>query len=563
MPRRIITLSPSAPRSPDAELISLISALASSRGVSASGAATKLSRDKFEDLLEQRELSKEGLDALVKELNTIGGLSPSPEKQFIEQGGLDSLTNQLSGVVDPQEDQEIAQDRKVINSMLPTVRDTSLDFDSSLEDRADILSQIEALDVRIEAAENAPIIDILPDEVQEDNIQKSIDQGLIDSGLLRLDEVVPSREPITVPLLKDTITPGEDSTIPEGFVKSSTLTDNPARGPIVRGIVLPDEGRVRVLQALSKLSPEQRQAASTNPLFKDLTAALNEKPLALQLLEARVKSLGSGDHLSVIIDDVKQPFLFNKFTGKLIPILPGTEFQKHISTVGDGMTPQEKQFLASNYTRDEISGKVKPKIPIGGREYIKNFARFLIDKDPNRVIVLGNLLASFEGAQQTKDMRFVELITSNLFALDSIKDTKTITDEAMRIMFLKLIEKNSAVLGQEFARLEEMRNIFGTFADYVEKMKSKFGSILIREERSAIKKFARAVLVNQYLNMESFAVKYRLAATEAKVNPDAVVSPRTMKRIKQAKEFAAKQARKKKGLRAREKRDKLLKGEGR
>lgn len=567
MPRRVITVSPAATRSPDAELISLIGALASSRSVDVSARANEIKKAKFADKLKQRELSKEGLDALVNELNAERGLSPSPEKQFLKGGGLDFLTNQLSGVADSQEDQvdpEVAQRKKAINDVLPLVRDTSLDFEfgPAVEDEVDIQSQLEALDARIKVAESIDESALV--EAEETNIQKSIDQGLVDRGLISLDEVAPSIEPIERSLEKDTITPEEDSTIPEGFVKSTTLTDDPTRGPIVRGIILPEEGRVRVLRALSKLSPEQRQAASSNPLFKDLTAALGEKPLALQLLEARVKSLGSGDHLSIIIDDTKVPFLFDKFNpGKLQPIDIGSDFQKHASIVGENMTPQEKQFLASNYTRDEISGKVRPAIPIGGEEYIKNFASFLIDKDPERGIVLARLLNNFESAQQTKDLRFVELITNNLFALDSIKDTKTITDEAMRIMFLKLIEKNSAVLGQEFARIEEMRNIFGTFADYVEKMRSKFGSILIPEERSAIKKFAKAALVNQYINMEPFAKKYRLAAKAAKVNPDAVVFPRTILRIKEAKEFVAKQVRKRKGLRAREKRDKLLREEGR
>ena len=92
MVRKVITVSPASLPNPDAELISLINALASSRSA---GASSRLARDKFNAERKDIATEEEGL------VNLFQGADDPSARNFLEEGNLAPLLQQLTQSSDP------------------------------------------------------------------------------------------------------------------------------------------------------------------------------------------------------------------------------------------------------------------------------------------------------------------------------------------------------------------------------------------------------------------------------------------------------------------------------
>ena len=549
MPRRIIPVSGSGPgQNPDTALASLISALASLS--SGTGASTRLAFDKKKFAAEEEEKKGIGLagekflDAL-KELS--GGEFESPSKGFVEKGGLPGLIGDITGGVGTEtgvsqtiQDPEVTQRKKAIKDTLPEPLDTldSLGFQGTGD---------------APLVQTGRSLDRSTGEFVEDQV---LDERVVTPPPIDIDTTGfrgPDRLPIEVPLEKDTGAPPV-----EEVEVATNLVDNPADAPVFsKGIRLPDEQSAQILQVLETLTPRELRLVQDNPALKSMfDKVLGRKSLARQILEKTIEVASDPKaHLQVIEDDVGGVFLFDFFTKKVVKV-DGEEMGKTAVAFGKGMPTSYKEYLLSNYTMDQIAGDTPSDPEVGSKKDFERYGKFLINKDPERANVLATLLKDFESSQAIKEMRKTSLTVRNIFSAGSL-DFKVASDEALRTMFLKLLDPPSVVRESEFDRLDVLRNLVGRARAFIERLTSEEGASLTPKDRKAIKLFARHVMINRFLSVSDFAKKYRIAAKEAGVNPDAVVTKKLMRNIKAAEEAAETDSLRRKANTARKKLDSL------
>ena len=505
MPRRIVTVSGSPTRNPDAELIALVSALNKSKGSTTGADRLAFDKQKFADELRERGVSE---DALTNFAQALGDpLQRTPSEQFLREGGLATLMKELTEPTQrrlveppiskgdlsldlekaPDEDPEVTARKEAIKKTIPDpLGDVGEDF---IGDQGDLLN---ALTPRPEVA-----------PIEEDDVGVRVDPftgGLAPTRKTEpvvSDQVATGIEDISRPVEQLTkevdipqdgvITKEQEPSFPDGVTQATALTDDPIDGPFFTGgIELPQEERNRIIGILQKTNPAELRALTENPLTKDfISTILNRKTLAQQILEKAISTGIGFNHLDVWQDELGSPFLIDKSTKKLIA-LKG-EVGKVAKAFGDGLPNDFKVAMLANFSLDDLrSGRISSE---------QMMSAFIKDKsfEAGRKASLDILKSD-----AIKATRIIETATKNAFTATGLAN-RNLGDQALIVMFNKLIDPTSVVREGEFDRMGLLRNIDGNVKVFIERMRDVSGAGLIDEEREQILEFAMGVRVNTIL----------------------------------------------------------------
>lgn len=500
MPRRVITVSPAATRSPDAELIALISALASGRGSRTAANRLAFDKEKVADELKQRGIEEEGL------VNFFKGADDLSARKFLEEGNLPTLLQQLTQSGDPsgrgvpptpsvdraeEGDPEVTNRKVAIADSLPKpLPSTDLTFDPV--DNLGLIGERLSL---VDLERRDPRTPILPLDRINPNLQNTPEdiaqEVLGEGGLGAVDfgpesRLTPETEEAASNIREGFVDSSQDSSLKDDEVRSITLTKSPTRGPVFdRGIKLPESEKSSMIGLLQSLPGPQLREVLRNPAAASiLTTILNRKPLALQILEKAIDKGVGFDHLSIYTDKLGNPFIFDKASRELIPV--AGDFGKISKAFGPGLPKAFVEAILANFTLDDVnSGKISTK---------KMMAAFIKDRgfDPARKMTL-DLLKS----DSWRAVRQIDIATRNAFTATGLEN-RNLGDQALIVMFNKLIDPDSVVREGEFDRMGLLRNIIGNVEVFIRKMREE-GAGLTNNERTQILEFAMGVRVNTIL----------------------------------------------------------------
>lgn len=501
MAQKVITVSPAATRSPDADLISLINALAGSRRTSIAGRSGALAEAKFKDELKQRGIEEEGLSNFVKGLDNLS------TRKFLEEGNLPTLLQQLTQSGDPsgrgvpptpttgkvdEGDPEVTNRKLAITESLPKpLPSTDFTFDP-VNDLGLIGERLRVVD----RESRDPRTPILPLDKRNPNLlntPQDLATEVIGAGGLGPTQfgseslLSPEVEEAASNIKEGFVDSSQDSTLEDDEVRSITLTKSPDRGPVFdRGIQLPESEKSGMIGLLQSLPGPQLREVLRNPAAASiLTTILNRKPLALQILEKAIDKGVGFDHLSIWQDKLGNPFIFDKAGRQLIPI--EGEFKKISKAFGSGLPKAFVEAILANFTLDDVNnGKISTK---------QMMSAFIKDRgfDPARKMTL-DLLKS----DAWRAVRQIDIATKNAFTATNLEN-RNLGDQALIVMFNKLIDPDSVVREGEFDRMSLLRNIVTNVKVFIARMRTKGGAGLEDDERKQILEFAMGVRVNTIL----------------------------------------------------------------
>jgi hypothetical protein len=480
----IISVGGGSPsNNPDQSLIDLIAANAAEARARASARANEvaagrltLDQQKFLEELRLGKAEETGLFKLFQGLEDTS--SPTPEREAIESGALPDFLNNLLGVSSPTPDDPAAQRRVAVSKSLPDVTPGERDPVANLIAN-DPDSVKNAFDI---VKQNA--------EVREKEIAatNTFTEG---AGLGGEAGIVPSFNPDGTPagatLTKEVVTPQEDPTIPQGGIRTTTLTERPEDGPILReGFKIPDSEREKFIGLMGSMSgPDLRALTNNEGARSVITSILNRKPLELQILEEFVKSGTGFTHLETFKDALGNAYLIDKHKRTMHKL--GGQVGAVFSAMGKDMPVAWRNALLKNFTLDDLrDGKISVD------QMHSAFRKEQSFKEGRGASL--DLMKS----DSMKAFNIVATATKNAFTADGLPN-KNLGDQALIVMFNKLIDPTSVVREGEFDRMDLLRNIVGSTEVFIEKIRRKGGAGLNEGERTQLREFAMGVRTNTLL----------------------------------------------------------------